>query len=216
VKKVFLIALFTVINLFLPTFANMVKPEKVDLKPNHTIGVYQVSNEITLYKAPEDKAGNILYKINWNKNEICPDNFTFNNLFIVFMPNKSLALMNVTDETEDWVEVIYNNNTGAKGWIKKDDPYKFSTWTNFYNMYGKKYGLYILKGAPDNVKELRSGADEKSQIIARINIPTKININAIRGNWALVSVMDLDKMPKTGYIKWRNSDGIKYLFPDVK
>ena len=119
-------------------------------------------------------------------------------------------------KTEEWVEVIYNNLTGDKGWIKKDDPYKFSTWINFYNMYGKKYGLYILKGSPESIKLMKSGTDNQSQTVATMNLPSKINLNAIRGNWALVSVLDLDKSPKTGYIEWRSPDGVKYLFPDIK
>ena len=83
-------------------------------------------------------------------------------------------------------------------------------------MYGKKYGLYILKGAPDCVKTMKSATDKQSQTVATMNLPTKINLNIIRGNWALVSVMDMDKAPKTGYIRWRGDDGVKYLFPDIK
>ena len=49
-----------------------------------------------------------------------------------------------------------------------------------------------------------------------MNYPQKINLNVIRGNWALVSVMDLDKIPKTGYIRWRSDDGVRYFFPAVK
>ena len=87
---------------------------------------------------------------------------------------------------------------------------------NFYNMYGRKYGLYILKGAPESVKNIKSAPDESSQFIAEMNMPTKIKLNVIRGNWALVSVLDLDRTPKTGYIRWRGDDGIHYLFPDIK
>lgn len=213
--KKLLLALFLLFGMILPAMAEKVMPEKTSLKFTHTVGVYQVSNNIVLYKNADENSG-VITTIKWNKNEIYPENFTFQGLFVVFIPNKSLALMAVTDETEDWVEVLYNNSIGAKGWIKKDDPYKFSTWTNFYNMYGRKYGLYVLKGAPDNIKDLRSATDDNAQIVGRINIPVKINLNVIRGNWALVSVLDLDKSPKTGYIRWRSNDGVKYLFPDIK
>lgn len=213
-KKIITALLFLLFTL-LPVSAEKVMPEKVDHKNTRTIGVYQVSNNIELYRNADENS-EIIAKIKWNKNEITPENFTFRNTFIVFIPNKSLALMQVTDETEEWVEVIYNNLTGDKGWIKKDDPYKFSTWINFYNMYGKKYGLYILKGSPESIKLMKSGTDNQSQTVATMNLPSKINLNAIRGNWALVSVLDLDKSPKTGYIEWRSPDGVKYLFPDIK
>ena len=142
--------------------------------------------------------------------------FKFSDLFVVFIPSKELGYAAVTDETDGWIEIIYNNRTGETGWIKKDDPYKFLTWLNFYNTYGRKYGLYILKGAPDEVKNIRSGNDEMSQLLSEINMPTKIKLNAIRGNWALISVLDFDREPKTGYIRWRGDDGIRYLFPDIK
>ena len=49
-----------------------------------------------------------------------------------------------------------------------------------------------------------------------MNYPQKINLNVIRGNWALVSVFDLDKTPKTGYVRWRSDNGVRYFFPDIK
>ena len=55
----------------------------------------------------------------------------------MFVSKKELALINVVDIADGWVEIVYNNSTGATGWIKEDDPYKFMTWINFYNTYGK-------------------------------------------------------------------------------
>ena len=214
--KKLLLTLTLLFGLILPVFsAENVIPEKTCLKFTNTIGLYQASDRIVLYKEPDEQS-EMLYSIKWNKNGVFPDTLTFDDLFVVFMPSKYLAYMAVTDETEDWVEVIYNNSTGDKGWMKKDDPYKFSNWVTFYNMYGRKYGLKILSGTPDTIKDLKSATDDKSQTIARVNIPSRINLNVIRGNWALVSVMDLDRTPKTGYIRWRSDDGVKYLFPNIK
>ena len=214
-KKI-LLTLTLLIGLILPVYAQQkVIPERTCLKFTNTLGLYQASHQITLYKQPNENS-DIVHSIKWNSNEVFPASVKFEDLFVVFVPSKSLALMAVTDDTDDWVEVIYNNSTGDRGWMKKDDPYKFLSWINFYNMYGKKYGLYILKGAPDNIKDLKSATEDTAQTVARVNIPTKINLNVIRGNWALVSVMDMDRTPKTGYIRWRGDDGIKYMFPDIK
>ena len=212
-KIISILAIIT--GMILPAFAQNVVPEKTCLYYTNTLGLYQASKQITLYKSPDEKSP-IVHSIKWNKEEVFPPGLTHQDLFVVFAPSKALALMAVTDDTDDWVEVIYNNSTGAKGWMKIDDPYKFLSWINFYNMYGRKYGLYILKGAPDNIKDLKSAPDDNSQVVARINIPSKINLNVIRGNWALVSVMDMDRTPKTGYIRWRGDDGVKYLFPDMR
>ena len=207
--------LFLFFALHLSAFSANVMPYEIDKTSTYTLGVYQAPKIITLYKAPDEKS-DILYSIKWSGENIFPESVKHSDLFLVFISQKELGLLTVTDETEDWVEVIYNNSTKAKGWIKKDDPYRFATWINFYNMYGRKYGLYQLKGAPQSINDIRSATDDKAQLVATMNMPSKINLNIIRGNWALVSVMDLDKTSKTGYIRWRSDDGIKYLFPAIK
>lgn len=212
-KKIFLtLAIF--LSMFSTVFAD-VMPVQIDTKYTKTYGVYQAKDNITLYKEP-DESSKIITNIRWTPNAISQNNMTFDDLFYIFIPSKYLGLMLVTDETDDWIEIIYNNSTGAKGWVKKDDPYRFSTWTNFYNMYGRKYGLKILKNAPVTTKELRSSTDDNAQIIAKMNIPSKIKLNVIRGNWALVSVMDIDKTSKTGYMRWRSDNGVRYVIPDIK
>lgn len=211
-----LIVLVTLLlGLILPVYAADIMPVEVEANDIRTIGLYQVPKNITLYKEPDENS-DIKHSIKWSAVDIFPEGVNFADLFVVFIPSKELGYAAVTDETDEWVEIIYNHKTGETGWIKKDDPYKFLSWINFYNMYGRKYGLYVLKGAPDAVKNIRSATDDSAQLIAEMNMPTKIKLNVIRGNWALVSVLDLDRAPKTGYIRWRGDDGIRYLFPAIK
>lgn len=210
-KRVF----FTILMLIALTgnvFAANVIPDAVSLNNTNTYGIYQVGHSIVLYAEPDEKSV-IKQKIVWNKDNVIPQNLNHTDLFVVYLEKKDLALMAVTDETEDWVEVIYNNRTGEKGWIKKDDPYKFDTWINFFNMYGRKYGLMILKGAPETVKNMYGSTEDLAKIISTINNPELINLNVIRGNWMLITVVDQDRTPKTGYVRWRSDDGVKYLFP---
>ena len=213
-KKILLIL---AILLLMPVkgFCENVVPQYVSIEHTNTLGVYQAPSEIVLYKEPSE-ASTIIHSISWIGDKIFPESIKARELFVVFIPNKNLGLLAVTDETENWVEVIYNNATGDKGWIKKEDPYRFSTWVMFYNMYGKKYGLNLLKEAPPEAKDLHTSTDEKSQIVGTINMPQKINLNVMRGNWALVSVMDIDRTPKTGYVRWRSDNGVKYYFPAIK
>ncbi len=213
-KKI-IISLLLFCAISLSTFAEDVMPNVVSLSNTNTYGVYQVGDNIVLRKAPDDKAP-IIKVIKIINNTIEPASLTFENVFVVYQGAKKLAYMAVSDENEDWVELIYNNKTGEKGWLKKDDPYKFLTWVNFYNMYSKKYGLYILNGAPESVLEMHGSPDDTSKVISTINQPQKIILNLIKGNWMLVSVMDIDMTPKTGYIRWRSDEGIKYLFPAIK
>ena len=210
--KKFLLLLIVMLLMPLRALCADIFPQYVSIKYTNTLGLYQASNEIILYKEPSEDSY-IVHSISWIGDNMFPESIKPQDLFVVFIPSKNLGLLAVT---ENWVQVIYNNSTGAKGWIKKDDPYKFMTWTNFYNMYGKKYGLTMLKGIPDTAKDIHTGTEDKSQIISTINMPKKINLTAIKGNWALVSVSDLDKIPKTGYIRWRSDNGMKYYFPAMK
>ena len=195
--------------------ADKIVPEYVSIEYNNTFGLYQAPNEILIYQEPSESS-NLLQSISWIGSKIYPETVKTKDLFVVYLPEKNLGLMAVTDETEDWVEVIYNNQTGTKGWIKKDDPYRFMTWVMFYNMYGRKYGLKILKESPVEAKDIHISTEDNSKIVGTINMPQKINLTAIKGNWALVSVFDIDRVPKTGYVKWRSEKGVKYYFPDIK
>lgn len=212
-KLLIILFLFSVLNL--PVYAKKVMPSHVSRVYTDTLGVYQVNNEITLYNSPEDNAQTIT-RISWKGDNIFPVANDFSHVFIVYLPQKDLALLAVTEETEDWVKVIYDNEKGLTGWLKKDDPYKFMSWISFYNIYGKKYGLYLLKDSPESIYELHASTEENSQIVSSLNLPQKIKLHVLRGNWAMVSVMDMDKTPKTGYIRWRSDTGVKYLFPDIK
>lgn len=213
-KKIILLFLITLtFGLFIPTKVNAkdIIPIRPSVTTVNTVGLYQVGNDVTIYKEPNEES-QILYRVRWNNNEFFPENIGAENFFIVFLEKKTLALVGVADITDDWVEIVYDNSTGKTGWIKKDDPYKFMTWINFYNTYGKKYGLRLLKSAPETCKDIKASPEDLAQTISTINMPQKINLSVIRGNWALVSVMDLDRMPKTGYIRWRSDDGIRYYF----
>ena len=195
--------------------AEVFVPEYISIEHTNTIGLYQAPNEIVLYQEPSETS-KIIQNISWIGSQIVPETTNPKNLFVVYIPENNFGLLAVTDETEDWVQVIYDNNENLTGWIKVDDPYRFMSWTMFYNMYGRKYGLKLLKESPQEVKNIHISADDKSKITSTINMPQKINLTAIRGNWALVSVYDIDRTPKTGFIRWRSDNGIKYYFPNIK
>lgn len=213
-KKI-IISLLLFFAISLPSLAADVMPDIISISNTNTLGVYQTGSTIVLRKTPEPNSA-IVKVIRITENTIEPSELTFDNVFVVYKEAKKLALMAVTDETEDWVELIYNNKTGERGWLQKDDPYKFSTWVNFYNTYARKYGLFILNGSPENIKNMYGSTDDTSRVISKISNQPQIKLHIIKGNWMLVSVMDSDKTPKTGYIRWRSDDGTKYLFPAIK
>ena len=180
--------------------------------PKNAIGMYQTGENITLYSHPEANSA-VIKKLDFSYDpNTMPDN-----VFAVLLNEKKLGFLYVSDIGDDgWVEVIYDKITGAKGWVQTEDRFQFLPWLSFYNLYGRKYGLRILKDAPDEIETLHAKSEDLSQNVATLRFVKQIKLTVIRGNWALVSVVDIDKTPKTGYMKWRGTDGTIYAFPNIK
>lgn len=194
-----------------PTFADTM-PFYMNSIPKNVIGMYQTGECITVFSHP-DSNSDVIKKMNFSyKPETMPDS-----VFAVLLNEKKLGFLYVSDIGDDgWVEIIYDKRTGAKGWVLTEDRMQFLPWLSFYNMYGRKYGLRLLKDAPDEIEVLRAKSENDSQSISRLNYIKQIKLTTIRGNWALVSVVDLDKIPKTGFLRWRSDEGVIYAFPDIK
>lgn len=203
--------LFLAMLLILPVFADTM-PYYTNAIPKEAIGVFQTGENLTVFSHPEANS-HIIKTFDFSYN---PENMP-DGLFGLLLNEKKLGFIYVSDIGDDgWVEIIYNKKTGAKGWVMTEDRFQFMPWINFYNMYGRKYGLRILKDAPEEVNVLHAKSEDLSQGVAKINYAKSIKLTKVSGNWALVSVLDIDKTPKMGYIKWRNNSGIIYAFPNVK
>lgn len=213
-KSLFLLALMLLLGGV--AGAKDVIPTKVFDANINSYGVYQISERsMTLYAQP-DTNSKVVKKLAWNDESTDVEGLDLADLFVLYIPDRNLSLLTVVDETDDWVKVVYDEKTSVAGWLKKDDPYKFMPWGVFYNIYGKKYGLYQLKQAPASCNSLRVSPDNLAHEVGTLNMPKKIILNVIKGNWALVSVSDLDKYPKTGFVRWRGDSGEKYYFPLIK
>jgi hypothetical protein len=186
---------------YMPYYSNSI--------PNQALGVYQVTDTLTIYDVPDDKAKEV-FVLNINYKDMQEG------VFAAFVPEKNLSFLYVTDVGDGWVEVIYDKDKNLRGWVKLEDKFLFSSWLTFYNMYGRKYGLKLMKDLPEVHKVLKSAPEDDAQVVSRINYPQVIKLTALRGNWALVSVLDMDKTPKTGFLKWRDSNGAIYAFPEIK
>ena len=207
--KKFLIILCMLFTL--PVFAD-VMPFYMDSIPKSAIGVYQTGESITIFSHPEANS-DVVKKINFSyQPETMPDG-----VFALLINEKKLGFLYVSDIGDDgWVQVIYDKQTGAKGWVLTEDRLQFLPWLNFYNMYGRKYGLRLLKDTPEDIEVLRSKSDDLSQNVAKLVYVKQIKLTALRGNWALVTVVDIDRTPKTGYLRWRSNEGVIYAFPNIK
>lgn len=195
----------------LPVFADVL-PFFVNSIPKDAIGMYQTGENITILSEPEANSKTIKTFDFSYKPETMPDG-----MFAVLLNEKKLGFLYVSDIGDDgWVEVIYDKHTGARGWVLTEDRFQFLPWLTFYNMYGRKYGLRLFKDTPDEIEVLHAKSEDLSQNIGKLNFVKQIKLTAIRGNWALVSVFDIDKTPKTGYLRWRSNEGVIYAFPNIK
>ena len=206
-KKV-VISLFV---LFIGLMANAaLRPDKVSDIPQGMIGVYQLNNDIEVYSKP-DKKSDMIFQKKWNYSTVSSQDWT-DNFFAIMNEKKECSYLYARDLDEDFVEVLYNKQKGLYGWVYKSDSFQFLPWITFYNLYGRKYGLKFLKEAPQSVYVLYSRPNKDSQLLARLNRPIEIRLTNIQGNWALVTVLDIESV-KTGYVQWRGEKGELYLFP---
>lgn len=211
-KKILFTLLF-VLSTVLPAKADIVPAGVADV-PIGTLGVYQPCTTLKAY-AKADKKSGIVFNKSWSYLNVESCDFA-DTMFAVLIPKKELSFVYATDMDEDFVQVMYDKTKKTTGWAYKEDNFQFLPWITFYNMYGRKYGLKLLKGVPDYVLELHSNSDKTSQSIAKLNRPREIRLTTIQGNWALVTVLDIEGLAKTGYIQWRGENGELYLFPKIK
>lgn len=177
--------------------------------PKDALGLFQTTGELKIYDAPADTANEkTILKFDYKD---IPEG-----VFAAFVPEKELSFLYVTDVGEGFIEIIYDKDQNLRGWVKLEDRFLFNSWMSFYNLYGRKYGLKLMKDLPKEYQVLRAAPEDNAQIVSRLNYPQKIKLTTLRGNWALVSVLDMDKTPKTGFLKWRSADGDIYAFPEIK
>ncbi|MBQ9688607.1 hypothetical protein IJV79_03105 [bacterium] len=212
-KKFFLIFCCAVMSA-LPSFAS-VRPDSVDDINPKSIGVYQAENSITIHKEANENSP-VLLKFAWNEGGIGSADISERDVFTVFYPEKNLAFFSVMDENDDlsWVQIVYNHN--KTGWIKVSDTYRYTNWRNFFNNYGRKYGLTYLRDAAPTSKTLYGSPDESSTIITTVTLPKAIKLTNISGNWALCIIYDIDHTQKIGWLRWRTTDGHVFLFPALR
>ena len=195
----------------MPVMADTI-PYYTNSVPKSAIGLYQVKDNIKIYSHP-DADSELLREFDFSYNpETMPEG-----IFALLLNERKLGFLYVSDLGDDnWVEVIYDKKNGKKGWVATVDRFQFMPWINFYNMYGRKYGLRLFKDAPDNIEILHAKSEDLSQNVAKLNYVKSIKLTKISGNWALVSAYDLDRIPKMGYLRWRGDNGTIYAFPNIK
>ena len=210
--KNIIFSLIVALFMILPVNADILPASTKDIS-TEAIGMYQMPQHIVIYKNPDTKS-DILYQANWDYKTFNSSKGNAENIFSVFIQEKELAYVQVIDFTDDWIEVIYDKATKKKGWIQAEDL-RFMPWRNFYNIYGRKYGIKIFSDAPVYVNDIHSATLEDSQTVQTIKNPLKIKLTVVKGNWALITAIEYNN-GNTGYIRWRSEDGVIFAFPKIR
>ncbi|OGI21609.1 MAG: hypothetical protein A2287_08600 [Candidatus Melainabacteria bacterium RIFOXYA12_FULL_32_12] len=219
-------SLFFIIVALCVCFINFPKAISGDFLPRYSdsvsyygIGVYFAPKEFAIYSEPDEESP-IIEKINWNNfgvNSLTKE-LSSRNVFISFIPSKNIGIMSAIDDTENWCQVVYDQKTGAKGWVKITDSARFMTWMEFMSKYGKANDVYLFLDLPEEYRQIYTAPHEKAQILNMYPYsPDNVKLKFIKGNWMLVKVVDFSKTnTHIGWIRWRNDEGKIFAFPNLK
>ncbi len=215
--KSFLLRIVFIISLFLQT------PALADVMPlysgainKETIGFLQVPKKFNIYAYPRldatvlDVATVERFDISFKKYSIDPQE-----MYVVQLGDKGYEFCMVVDVQDDWYKILYDKTNNKFGWVKPQSNSDFYSLREFYSLYGKKDGLYYMKNVDYRKRGVYSGAYQASQKIDGLTLVKSIKLHKISGNWALVTIVDIDSKPKIGYIRWREDDGTILLFPKL-
>lgn len=192
---------------FLPTYIS---------KNNLGVGVIALKDNVKIYENNDEKGlplaiigvgGFTLRGVNHSIEE---------DIYIARKKTDNLALLSVEYDTDDWFYVCYNYKLKLYGWVKKDEKTDFIKWEDFFNLYGRKNGLYLFNNLPDEYKKLYSKPDFDSTVVDEFKYPKHISLWLISGDWMLVKVLTYGGETKTGWIKWRTKKGNLTAFPDFR
>ncbi len=218
-KRLFLLILF--LFLFCPVVFADIIPTTTNSIAHYGFGVLNMKDSFCVYSEPDENS-KVLKKIDFEKEAqyqpIIDKTSSLEGTIIVYVPSSSIALVSVESNQENgWYEIYYDQKNGKTGWVKQTNPDAFKTWRSAYYTWGKKYGLYIFRNVPEEKKRLYSQDSDTSQALESFTYPKNINFSMIRGNWMLVSVLDLGQHnTKIGWIRWRDDDGKLLIFPYFK
>lgn len=189
-------------------FADVIPLNTSDI-PLESIGVYQTDKKITVYEKPDSKS-TVLLERTLEYNDVPADS-----MYAVMISSKQLGFLYVVDlsDDEDWIQVIYDKEKNLKGWVRKTDDFQFLPWVNFINLYGRKYGMCVLRNSTPEILGIFSQPDDNAQVLGKISRPKLIRLTSVEGIWMLVSVLDFSSDTTTGYVKWRDEKGRFFLFP---
>ncbi|MBQ8475887.1 hypothetical protein IJ531_02380 [bacterium] len=211
-KKFFILFLIFINSL---AFAD-VMPYYINSLRRYGIGFTSVKSPLVMRRTPS-KEGEILETLNFDYkgNVSCLVNKSrceLDEIFAAYSGSNKISLLTTIDESENWSLVCFNQtDKPVCGWVDEKDN-KYYNWGDFFNIYGKKYGLYLFKDLQKADKILYAAPLKQTNATGSIELPRAIFPWLVRGNWVLVKVLDFNNQNKTGWLNYRGDNGKLKLF----
>lgn len=187
---------------------------------HYGIGLLKIDSDFDIYDRPENNAKvlkHITLPIDKNKSAIVQESKKSINPYVVSIPSQKQFFASIYEYPEkNWVQIYYNQNGKEIGWVKMPEKSNFMTWKEFIFKYGKKNGIVLMKDVPTSQYKLYAQDIETAQVVDEFTYPEYIALRIIRGNWALITVVDTGMVYKTGWFRWRTDDGKLRVFPKMK
>ena len=203
-KKILVILLFLFIQntasaTYIPNYLNSVS--------NWGIGAIVAPREFSLYESADENSKKVL-EVKWAQDGdlLCNGKTCESNPFVAYVPNKNYAILAVYEEYGEWAEVYYGKGD-KRLFLKLNENTKFYTWGQFMLVYGKKHGLYVFKDVKKDKRLLYAAPDNEAQVVDNYEIAKFITPWFVRGNFVMVKLINWDNKQKTGYLRWRDTDG---------
>lgn len=205
-------------------FLNLLLIAKADVLPYYIsslrrvgIGFSEVKSPLVMRREPKIE-GEILETLQFNFKEektICEinkDKCEIDGVFAAYSKSKKIAFMTTLDSSEGWNLVCFNQSERPVcGWVE-DENNKYYTLGEFFDIFGKKYGVYLFKDLQKSDKILYAAPVKQTNTTGSLEMPKSISPWLIRGNWMLVKALDFQSKMKTGWINFRGNDGRLKLF----
>lgn len=187
---------------------------------HYGIGLLKMEKNFDAYVAPTEKSRKIKHfnlPVTNSQSAIIRDSRNTYNPYIVNMPSMNEFYTAIAEYPENgWAQIYINQNGNQLGWVKIKDDSNFLTWKEFVYKFGRENGVKLMTDVPKTQFKLYSKDSEDAQVVDEFTYPEQVALRIIRGNWALVTVVDSGSIYKTGWFKWRTDDGKLRIFPKMK
>lgn len=194
-----------------------VMPYYINSLKRNGIGFTSVQSPLVMRRTPSDD-GEILETLNFDYlgSASCLINksrCSLDEVFAAYSENKKIALLTTLDVSENWSLVCFNQlEKPVCGWVDEKSNNKYYNWGDLFNIFGRKYGLYLFKDLQKSDKVLYAGHMKQTNATGSIELPKRITPWLVQGNWVLVKVNDFNNQLKTGWLNYRDDRGKLKVF----